>query len=495
MRTALTAVALLALVAVTAVGTRTEHIFDGRSGWPLLWWTAGAWALFALAFLALRRVRGRAAGTLLVVGAVLMAGIGVVGPPNTSTDSARYAWDGIVSDAGVSPYAHVPVDDALDPLRVPWLFPSPVPGASGAAACPQLRTDPVRSLPAGDLLCSTLNRSAVPTIYPPVAQGWFATVRAAVPVTAQYWPMQVGGALVSLLTGLALAVVLRRRRLDVRWAALWAWSPFVTTEAVTNSHIDALGVLLVVLATAVATPLVAAGVARHGSSGGRGRAAAVGALVGLSAAVKFVPVIAAPPLARRRPFTVAAAAIVTFAAVYVPYVVTTGWSVVGYLPGYLKEQGYDGGSGFTLASWVLPGSLATVVSLAAIVVIAALSFWRADPDRPWLAQLAGTGAILLVVSPPYAWYALVVVPFVALTRRWEWLVLPLTMTAHMLVPAVFVSRTMTLVAVGVVLAGWLVRRYAARRPDDDARPSAVARDDGGGAPDPRRDPLSEGRTA
>lgn len=144
---------------------------------------------------------------------------------------------------------------------------------------------------------------------------------------------------------------------------------------------------------------------------------------------------------------------------------------------------------------MLPGSLATVVSLAAIVVIAALSFWRADPDRPWLAQLAGTGAILLVVSPPYAWYALVVVPFVALTRRWEWLVLPLTMTAHMLVPAVFVSRTMTLVAVGVVLAGWLVRRYAARRPDDDARPSAVARDDGGGAPDPRRDPLSEGRTA
>ena len=144
---------------------------------------------------------------------------------------------------------------------------------------------------------------------------------------------------------------------------------------------------------------------------------------------------------------------------------------------------------------MLPGSLATVVSLAAILVIAALSFWRADPDRPWLAQLAGTGAILLVVSPPYAWYALVVVPFVALTRRWEWLVLPLTMTAHMLVPAVFVSRTMTLVAVGVVLAGWLLRRYAARRTDHDARPPAGPRDDGAGAPDPRRDQLSEGRTA
>jgi hypothetical protein len=446
-RTAATALLLLALAGVTAHATVSETIFDGASGVPLLAWTALGWALFGLAWWAVRGVPRRAATALVVAGTVLVGAAAMAGPPNTSTDSARYAWDGIVGDAGVSPYAHPPAADALDPLREAWLFPEPV-VADGTPHCRGTRVTSVRTVPDGDLLCTTLNRPSVPTIYPPAAQGWFALVRAGVPPTATWWPMQLAGALVVVAVTLLLMRMLARRGLDPRWAAWWGWCPFVASEAVTNSHVDVLGVALVVAATLVAVPRRGAGA----------RPALVGVLLGLAAAVKFVPVVAGLPLTRRRPGRVVAAAAATVAAVYVPYVVATGWDVVGYLPGYAREQGYESGSGFTLAATVLPGAAAIAVSLVALGVIAVLQWRLADPDDPWTAQLVGAGAMLVVVASPYPWYALVLVPFIALTRRWEWFVVPVVMTAHLLVPDAAGMRLCLLVSVAVVTAGWLARR-------------------------------------
>lgn len=45
-------------------------------------------------------------------------------PPRTSTDMFRYAWDGRVQAAGISPYAHPPAAPEPAPLRDDWLFPS-----------------------------------------------------------------------------------------------------------------------------------------------------------------------------------------------------------------------------------------------------------------------------------------------------------------------------------------------------------------------------------
>ena len=85
---------------------------------------ASLWVLFALAIFTLRLVPRRAAIVLVLVGSVAVGGAAMAGPPNTSTDSARYAWDGIVQSAGISPYDHVPADPALDDLRPEWLFPA-----------------------------------------------------------------------------------------------------------------------------------------------------------------------------------------------------------------------------------------------------------------------------------------------------------------------------------------------------------------------------------
>ncbi|MGJ4845421.1 glycosyltransferase 87 family protein [Leifsonia sp. Le1] len=457
-------VLLAALVTVTAVSTATVDGFAPGGGATLGVTTGVAWALAVAAFLLLLLVRGRAALILVLAGSAALGVAALAGPPNLSTDSARYAWDGIVQNHGVSPYAHVPASDALEQYRVPWLFPAPADGADGGERCAGSRTEQTTSIPSGGTLCTALNRPHVPTIYPPVAEGFFAAVRAVVPDDAEYLPLQIAGLLLSSATTVLLVLGMRRRGLDVRWAAVWGWSPFVAAEAVTNSHVDALGVFLIVAATFAAAPV--SGSARNGLS--RGRAVLAGVGIGLAMATKFVPVIAAPPLARRRPVGVGASAVLTFALTYVPYVAITGWSVLGYLPGYLSEEGYDSGSRFALLSGVLPGAAATVVAAALILAVLIASWWFADPAQPWVAQVVSVGAVLLIASPAYPWYALVLVPFIALSRRWEWLVVPLALSVRTLVPG-GAGATLVILAAAVFAGGATVVRWR-RRP---TRPPAT----------------------
>ncbi|MCS5723855.1 DUF2029 domain-containing protein [Herbiconiux sp. CPCC 203407] len=443
-RTILTACAVVALAAVVGWQAVALELFSRTQTPALVATTAVAWALFALAFVLLRRVRPSHVLPLVVSGALLVGGAALLGPPNTSTDSARYAWDGIVAGAGLSPYDHVPVADELAGLRVDWLIAEPDAFTEeGEAVCDELRVYGTTAVPSGDPLCTSINRPHVPTIYPPLAELYFAAVRLPVADTVEYLPFQVGGLLVSLGVSAMLIVALRRRGADPAWVALWAWSPFVATEAVTNSHVDALGVLLALGASL----LIASGRRVWG-----------GIALGAAIATKLIPVIVAPPLLTRRPLTVILVSIATFALLYVPYVVLSGPEVVGYLPGYLSEEGYDDGSRFALLSLVLPGNAALVAALVIVAVVAGLCWWKADPTAPWLAQLVLIGTVLVVLSPRYSWYALLLVPFIVLTRRWEWLAIPLALTARLLVPSLAVSRVALALAVVVVVAGWWLRR-------------------------------------
>lgn len=452
-RTLGTGAALVALAFVMARAT-TETVFDGASGVPLLGWTVVAWGLFALAWRGLCRAPQRSALVLVVVGTVMVAGAALSGPPNTSTDSARYAWDGIVTGSGVSPWAHPPASDALDDLREPWLYPAPLVAADGSVRCVGPRLTEVRSVPDGDLLCTTLNRPGVPTIYPPVAQGWFAAVRALVPTTTTWWPMQVGGAVLVVAITLLLMRLLASSGRDPRYAAWWGWCPFVASEAVTNSHVDVVGVALLLAATLL--------VKNASSAGSKRTSLVVGVLLGLSAAVKVTVGVVALPLVRHRPLLAAGAATVTVAAVYLPATLVSGWSVLGYLPGYLDEQGYQNGSGFVLTSLLLPGRWSVALAVVLLLAIAAVQWRWTDPDEPWTAQLVGGGAMLLVVSSPYPWYGLVLVPFIALTRRWEWFAVPLLMTAHLLVPQVAPLTAVVLLSLLVVAGATVARRRRAR---------------------------------
>ena len=446
-RTILTAIVVAAMVALTAFSVTAFGFHDPKHGTGLLLCTAGLWLLFALAVILLRRVPVRAAIVLVVAGSVLLGGAAMAGPPNTSTDSARYAWDGIVQDAGISPYAYVPVADELAHLRTDWLFPTPRENADGTHSCLEPRTHKTSGIPSGDPLCTAINRSKVNTIYPPTSELYFAGVRLLVPPSAAYWPLQLTGLLLSVGVTVLLITAMRRRGIDPRWAALWAWSPLVATEAVTNSHVDVLASLLVVVATLAV------------SRGFRWRG---GIALGAAIAAKLIPVIAAPALLKKQPWKVILAAVATFALLYVPYVVMSGFGVLGYLPGYLSEEGYDDGSRFALLSIGLPGSASIVVAAALIAVATGLAWWKSDASAPWLAQLALVGSILIIVSPRYPWYALLMIPFIVLSRRWEWFAVPLALSWRMTMPTLAVTRTGLAVAALIVIGAWLYRRRRGR---------------------------------
>lgn len=227
-----TGILLAALTAVLVLTIRTDGYRLDPAG--LSWWYAACWLLFAAAVWSLCRTPRRHAVMLVLAGGIAVAATGLAAPPRTSTDAYRYAWDGRVRAAGISPYDHAPADPELADLRDSWLFPT-------GAAC----SHPGRAripAPAGETHCTRINRPQVHTIYPPVAQGYFLLVHTLSPDGARHKPLQTGGMLLSLGVTAALLLVLRRRG-NMRWAAYWAWCPAVPVEAVNNAHADVLGVL------------------------------------------------------------------------------------------------------------------------------------------------------------------------------------------------------------------------------------------------------------
>lgn len=437
MRIILVSVLLALSAALTAFGVLAFNLFSPRRDTvQLVLVTSVLWLLFGLAWWLLRRVNGRAVVALILAGSALIGGAALVGPPNTSTDSARYAWDGIVQNAGISPYAYTPADDRLDSLRPDWLFPPAQTTAAGTETCVGERIASAHKTGSGDLLCSALNRTGVPTIYPPASEIYFAGARFLTGPSPQYWPLQVAGLLLSLGTTVMLLVGMRRRGLDLRNAALWAWCPLVATEAITNSHVDMLGVIFVVAAAfLVSTKKVWRG----------------GILLGVAIGTKLIPVLAAPALLRRGGWRMVLASVLSFVLLYVPYVLATGIGVLGYLPGYLSEEGYEDGSRFALVSLVAPGVSALIVSGLILAVIAVLVIIKTDQNRPWVGQLIMIGATLLVLSPRYPWYALLLVPFVALSGRWEWLLVPMALSLRLLVPSVPLTRVSIAIAAIVII--------------------------------------------
>jgi len=444
MRTFLTGVFVAVLAVGTALSVTLLPFYDEKRGdlAPIVYITAGLWIVFALAVLALRAVPARTAVILIITGSIAISGAAMLGPPNTSTDSARYAWDGIVQNAGYSPYDYVPADPALEELRPEWLFPEPVVGADGEAECVGSRILTAKEKGTGDILCTAINRAPVPTIYPPTSELVFFGVRALVSPDAEYWPMQALGALLSVAMTALLVRELRRREMNVRWAALWAWCPLVATEGVTNSHIDMAGAVLLVVATILV------------SQGRRWRG---GIALGAAIATKLIPVIGAPALLRGQGWKVIVGSIATFALLYVPYVIASGPSVLGYLPGYLSEEGYESGDRFVLFSWFADGLAGVIIVGLIVVVTAALVWWKTDPTNPWLGQTIMIGVVLMAVTPRYPWYALLLVPMIAMSGRWEWLAVPLALTARLLLPTVDVARWSMFAAILIVVVVTIYR--------------------------------------
>ena len=107
--------------------------------------------------------------------------------------------------------------------------------------------------------------------------------------------------------------------------------------------------------------------------------------------------------------------------VYIPHVLAVGSKVIGFLPGYLQQEGYENGTRFGIIGLVLTGKLALAMAVLILAAAAFAVLQFSDPDRPWQGAVFMTAAALAVTTPRYQWYALLLVMLVALDGRPEWL--------------------------------------------------------------------------
>jgi Glycosyltransferase family 87 len=412
----------------------------------------GAWLAFLAAAWLLRSVTVKVAVALILAGGVAVQVAAVSAPPQNSNDLYRYIWDGNVQAAGIDAYAYVPASRALEDLRNNFLW---YPGAEycvGSSA----------KLASG---CTRINRPKVPTIYPPVAEAYFLGVHYLPDASDSSTPIQSTTAAIAVLTTVLLLFGLRRLARDIpgsdpRMAALWSWCPTVALEAGNSAHVDVVAVAITLVA------LLVLATART-----RLRTAVGGVLFGLAIATKMTPVLAGPALLRRRWITVVTSAAGAFAVVYVPHLIAVGSKVIGFLPGYLQQEGYENGSRFGIIDLFASGHTAIVIAVAVLGVTGLLVLRFADPDRPWRGAVVMTAAALAVATPHYQWYALLLVMLVALDGRPEWLAFAAggyyaqepDMGRSFTVPTRYHDAVAYGIPVLIVLAGWAWRAWRASR--------------------------------
>ena len=425
---------------------------------------AGGWIAFLCAAWLLRKVPLRASVALILLGGIAVQLAAVSAPPRNSDDLYRYIWDGRVQAAGIDPYQYVPAARQLTGLRDELLW---HPGARWCVRPADVSENPAAELAAG---CTAINRPKVPTIYPPVAEAYFLGVHYLPEADQSTTPIQAATALAAVLTTVLLLFGLRRLGRDVRMAALWSWCPTVALEAGNSAHVDVVAVgitaaALLVLATARTTRKTIGG----------------GVLLGLAIATKVTPVLTVPAVLARpregsllprrgRWLTILAAAGSAFAVVYIPHVIAVGGKVIGYLPGYLKEEGYTNGTRFGIIGLFAGGRAAIAVAAMVLAVVALAVLRYSDPEQPWRGALVMTGAALSVTTPPFQWYALLLVMLVALDGRPEWLAFAAggyyasePNMGRLTIPSRYSDAFAYGVPVLIVLAGWLIRRELARR--------------------------------
>jgi alpha-1,6-mannosyltransferase len=369
-------VCLAVMATVLAVLTiATPSLHRGYGGWALIaTFALGGLGAYAASRLA-DRTDQRSALIIILAGAVAMRLALLLVEPYLSSDIYRYIWDGRVQAAGINPYRHVPMAPELAQLRDTAIF-------------------------------QNINRAdyAV-TIYPPVAQAIFlALTRLGESVLV----MKLGLLVCEAATVAAILALLARQGAPPTRVAAYAWHPLPVWEIAGNGHVDAAMIALLMASLLLFV---------------RGRTLFAGVAATLGALVKPMALLALPVFWRPWHWRLPLAVVLTVVLAYLPYM-SVGSGVLGFLPGYLHEEGFGSGSGFKLL-WLaeqvagpLPHGGTIYIGLATLTLIGLALAVGFRSDRSEEASIRSLGwlliAFLVLSSPHYPWYFLVLVPFLVL---------------------------------------------------------------------------------
>jgi hypothetical protein len=212
---------------------------------------------------------------------------------------------------------------------------------------------------------------------------------------------------------LVLLDLTRRLALPRTAIVAYAWHPLAIWEVANSGHVEAAMVAL--LMTGVWLLL-------------RTRRVLGAIAVTLATLVKPYAVLVLPAFWRASSWKdwdwrVPLAVIATALLCYAPYL-GAGKAVLGFSSGYLAEEGIASGDGILLVAaiqnWLgpVPGLVLAYGVAAAAITIGLGLHYRYDPKRPPPQTIDAIVVLLtaglLLISPNYAWYFLVLVPFIVL---------------------------------------------------------------------------------
>jgi alpha-1,6-mannosyltransferase len=323
--------------------------------------------------------RPRRATLSLVVGLAVLFRLALLftTPPTLSGDVYRYIWDGRLSNAGVSPYAHAVDSTLLDPFD--------------------------------SLQRELVNNKWMASPYLPAAQALFAAVYR----------------LCDLLTGWMVVDLLRRLGLPRQRSLIYFWHPLVVVEFAHGAHVDAWMICLMMAALWAPIAL-------------RSRRLSAVALAAATL-TKGLSVMLLPVLARRWRWPAIFLYVGLIAAALLPFGLAAGWGVsvppkgeglLGALLVYGAYWNYNSGlyhwlevffSGYPtpnpvpqeVVGW-LPIYLAKIVMALGLGGILLLVWRKSRRLDTWLGLLrlavVPLAAYLLLATTVHPWYATWIVP-------------------------------------------------------------------------------------
>lgn len=355
--------------------------------------------------IALARRPGARASLLVIISiGFLLRAVAWSSAPILEDDFYRYFWDGATLQAGVSPYRYSPSEvlrgDAPEQLRLAALSGGPV--------------------------LARINHPDLATIYPPVAQAFFALANALSPFSLNGWKS------VLLLADVAALVLLlhllKATGTPLVLIAVYWWNPLFIKETFNSAHMDVL--LLPFLLGAMLLRL-------------RGRYGAAAVLLALATGVKIWPALLAPlwfaPAMRRgrralfAPLTWISLSAVLLAPMTFASRESSG--VVQYAGRWEMNDGF-----FAALVWLgrvtnLAG--ATEIRVLTVAGVTLLSLWIAMRDDGSASSfprsaLCLAGALLMVTPAQFPWYFTWILPLLTVVPAAPLLALTVTLPMYYL---------------------------------------------------------------
>lgn len=282
----------------------------------------------------------------------------LLSPPGPDDDIHRYVWDGRVQRLGYSPYVLIPSDPGVAFLHTPET--------------------------------QGLNNPDVSSPYPPGAQLFFRVVAA---IHESVFAFKIAFVLCDVSIASLLIAFSRRIGRAEHWVLAYVWHPLLATSVAGSSHVDVLGVLLLLISVAALI---------------RGRRPIAAIAFALAIGVKFLPIVLAPLYWRRLRIRDWLLVPLVLAALYAPFV--RGWRLpTGSLAVYVRSFRFNDPLFAALESVARPQVIA---GLALILGLVTAVWLRRKKSLSFGDQWAWPIAVSFVFAPVvYPWYLLWFLPF------------------------------------------------------------------------------------